>query len=98
VRLLLADTGVQVAGGDLHQPPGGPYDVIIVEGAVDRASSAWVESLAPGGRLALIERTGPLGKAQIYLKTSDGVAARRTTFDATPPFIAGFEPQPGFVF
>lgn len=98
VRQALAEVRVTVEAGGFDRPPSGPFDVIVVEGAVDRVAPAWVEALAPGGRLAVIERAGPLGKAQLYLKAPDGTTARRTTFDATPPYIAGFEPQPGFVF
>ncbi len=82
---------------DLTRPPGGGYDLIICEGAVAKAPAAWTEALAMGGRLGVIEREGPVGKACIYVKAEDGVG-RRTVFDATPPVLAGFEPQVGFAF
>ena len=98
VRLALAETVVDVVGGDLGAPPSGPWDVIVVEGAVSRAPDAWVQALAPGGRLAVVERVGPLGKAQLYGRGRDGTVGRRNTFDATPPFIHGFEPEAAFEF
>lgn len=82
---------------DLTRPPGGGYDLIVCEGAVAKAPAAWTEALAMGGRLGVIEREGPVGKACIYVKAEDGVG-RRTVFDATPPVLAGFEPQVGFAF
>ncbi|MFD1189787.1 MULTISPECIES: protein-L-isoaspartate O-methyltransferase family protein [Phenylobacterium] len=82
---------------DLTRPPGGGYDLIICEGAVAKAPAAWTDALAMGGRLGVIEREGPVGKACIYVKAEDGVG-RRTVFDATPPVLAGFEPQVGFAF
>ena len=97
-RAALADTGVEVTGGDLRQPPEGPYDVIVAEGSIDRVPESWIEAMAPGGRLAVVERVGALGKAQLYLRSPEGVVGRRTTFDATPPFIEGFAPQPAFSF
>ena len=81
--------------GDLSRPPGGPYDVIVCEGAVGRAPTAWTDVLALKGRLAVVERDGPVGKACLYLKTEDGVG-RREIFDATPPILAGFATQHGF--
>ena len=56
-----------------------------------------VDELAPTGRLAVVERTGPVGKAAIYCRAEEGFG-RRDLFDATPPVLAGFQPQPGFAF
>ncbi|MBO9711145.1 MAG: protein-L-isoaspartate O-methyltransferase, partial [Caulobacter sp.] len=77
--------------------PTGSYDVIICEGAVAVAPKTWQDALAAGGRLGVIERTGPVGRAAIYLRAEDGVG-RRQTFDASPPVLAGFETEAGFSF
>jgi protein-L-isoaspartate(D-aspartate) O-methyltransferase len=98
VRAMLSGERVAVVGGDLLAPPAGPFDVVVVEGAVARTPGSWLESLAPGGRLAVIERGEQLGKAQLYSKGEDGGVARRTTFDAIAPYIAGFEPARAFQF
>jgi protein-L-isoaspartate(D-aspartate) O-methyltransferase len=45
----------------------------------------------------VVERTGPVGRAVIYLRAEDGVG-RRLDFDASPPILAGFEVEPGFSF
>jgi len=45
-----------------------------------------------------VERDGPVGKARLYLRGDDGIAARRELFDATPPIMTGFEAAPGFTF
>ena len=96
---VLARLGLNVTRvdeGDLAQSPaGGAFDLIICEGAVGRAPAAWIAALAPHGRLAVIERDGPVGKACIYLRGDDGVG-RREVFDATPPVLAGFAAQHGF--
>jgi len=83
--------------GDLKSPPGSGYDLIVVEGAVAETPAAWLSALALGGRLAVVERKGPVGQACLYVKAEDGVG-RRTVFDATPPVLAGFEAQHGFAF
>ena len=84
-------------GEDLTRLPGGEYDVIVCEGAVAQAPGAWIEALGPNGRLAVIEREGPVGKAAIYLRTGE-TAGRREVFDATPPVLPGFARERRFAF
>jgi protein-L-isoaspartate(D-aspartate) O-methyltransferase len=89
-------TVTRLDDGDLSQPPAGAsFDVIVCEGAVARAPDAWTAALALRGRLAVVERDGPVGKACIYLRAEDGVG-RREVFDATPPVMAGFAVQHRF--
>jgi protein-L-isoaspartate(D-aspartate) O-methyltransferase len=83
--------------GDLSQPSSGSFDVVVCEGAVGRAPAAWTEALALRGRLGVVERDGPVGKACIYQRNEDGVG-RREVFDATPPVMAGFATERGFAF
>ena len=83
---------------DLSPPPSeGGYDLVICEGAVSRAPQAWLSVLRPGGRLGVVERDGPVGKACLYISGEEGIG-RRELFDATPPILRGFEAQHGFVF
>jgi protein-L-isoaspartate(D-aspartate) O-methyltransferase len=83
--------------GDLTSLPGKDYDVIICEGAVTKAPAAWLEALGANGRLAVIERDGPVGKGALYVRAADG-AGRRDLFDATPPVLPGFERERRFAF
>ncbi|HWE98402.1 MAG TPA: protein-L-isoaspartate O-methyltransferase [Caulobacteraceae bacterium] len=83
-----ADSPPQRAGG---------WPIIICEGAAPRAPEAWTQALAPGGRLGVIERNGPVGRGVIYLRSGDTVGSR-PIFDSTPPLMAGFEPKPTFTF
>jgi protein-L-isoaspartate(D-aspartate) O-methyltransferase len=84
-------------GPDLTQVRPDAYDLIVVEGAVGRAPDAWQDGLAMGGRLGVVERSGPVGQAVLYLRSEDGVG-RRVLFDSFPPILAGFEVQHGFAF
>jgi protein-L-isoaspartate(D-aspartate) O-methyltransferase len=83
--------------GDLKTPKAGDYAVIVSEGAVDRAPAAWLAALAPGGRLAVVERQGAVGKARLYIQTEQGVASREV-FDSNPQLLPGFAPEPRFAF
>ena len=97
--LVLAALGLDVATRDAADsgPITGAYDVVMCEGAVAKAPTAWIDALAPGGRLGVIERDGPVGRAILYVRGGETVGAR-ALFDSTPPVLAGFEPRRAFVF
>jgi protein-L-isoaspartate(D-aspartate) O-methyltransferase len=97
VRLALEGEAVTVGAGDLRNPGGGPYDVIVCEGAVERVPAGWLTLLAEKGRLGAVVRTGPAGKAMIYVRTGEAFGAREA-FDAAAPYLSGFEPKSAFVF
>lgn len=96
---VLSALGVAVTRldeGDLKSPKGA-FDIVITEGAVAAAPSAWIECLKVNGRLAVIERDRAVGVAKLYHRTVSGVSAR-TLFNAFPPMMPGFEPESAFVF
>lgn len=93
----LGVTVTRFDGEDLSDAPGGDHDIIICEGAVARAPESWLRALKPGGRLAVVERDGPVGKACLYQRAPDGVG-RRELFDSTPPVMLGFAAHHGFAF
>ena len=74
-----------------------PYDVIIVEGAVDVLPDALLAQLREGGRLVAVEGRGNAGVARIYLR-SDGIVTGRRAFNAAVKPLPGFERIPAFVF
>ena len=92
---VLAEEGVQTVTAPLNAPAGGGYDIIICEGAVPGRPEAWLKVLNVGGRLALVERTGPVGKAVLYVRGEQGVS-RRELFNAAPPMLAELAPDPIF--
>lgn len=67
-----------------------PYDLIVLNGGAEIVPEAWLEQLAPGGRLGVIVRKGPLGAARVYTRSEDTIAFR-TVFDAWPPVTPGLE-------
>jgi protein-L-isoaspartate(D-aspartate) O-methyltransferase len=78
-------------------PAESPYDVILLNGAVDSAPEALLGQLKPGGRLVAVVGRGRAGRATIFTNTSGGVGSR-VVFDAAVPVLPGFEARPGFVF
>ncbi len=90
-------TVARLDGEDLTRPEG-TYDVVICEGAVAKLPEGWLAALGhPGARLGAVERSGPVGRAVLYLRTETGIG-RRDLFDCGPPIMAGFEPQSAFTF
>ena len=91
----LAEAGVEGVTAPFDQPSGGDYDLIVSEAAVPVRPEAWLAALKVGGRLAVVERTGPTGKAVLYVKGASGMS-RRELFDAAPPVLDEMAPEPAF--
>ncbi|MBI1407449.1 MAG: protein-L-isoaspartate O-methyltransferase [Caulobacter sp.] len=87
----------RVDGEDLSVVPGADYDVIISEGSVAAAPGSWLQALAVHGRLGVVERSGPVGRAMIYVRSSEGVGGR-SLFDSSAPMLPQFTPKPAFAF
>lgn len=76
----------------------GPYDVILLNGAVPRVPDALSEQLNEGGRLlSVVEDQDGLGRCTLGVKRR-GVTSSRVLFDANVRRLPGFEVQSGFVF
>lgn len=97
----LGVTNVQHVAGQPDQgaAASGPYEVILIEGAVQEVSRAIVDQLAEGGRLATVvaDPSGALGVAHLFVKQG-GVTSGRPLFDAGTPSLPGFTPPPKFTF
>ena len=95
VGAALAEAGVDAVVAPFTQPAGEGYDLIVSEAATPVRPDAWLAALKVGGRLAVVERSGPAGKAVMYVKGASGVS-RRELFDAAPPVLAELAPEPAF--
>lgn len=91
-----ADNAVIVTG-DLKAgaPDHGPFNVILVNGAVDEVPAAWLDQLADGGRLGVIVREGGVGRARIFTRNGSAVGSR-VVFDSMTSLLPGFERQVAF--
>ena len=95
VGQALAEAGVQAVAAPVDQPAGEGYDLIVSEAATPVRPEAWLAALKVGGRLAVVERAGPAGKAVLYVKGASGLS-RRELFDAAPPVLSELAPRPAF--
>jgi len=78
-------------------PAAAPYDLILLEGAIEVAPDALGRQLKPNGRLAAIFGRCPATKAMIY-RPIEGHLVGRPIFDAAAPPLPGFAAPPAFVF
>jgi protein-L-isoaspartate(D-aspartate) O-methyltransferase len=74
-----------------------PYDVIVVNGAIEQPPEILLAQLAEGGRLVAVMKEGGQGRAHLFLK-EHGVVGQRPDFDADVPLLAGFKKATGFIF
>lgn len=77
--------------------PEGPFDVIVVEGAVAAVPEALFAQLRDGGRLVAVEGFGNAGVARLYIRDGEAVSGRRA-FNAAVKPLPGFEPVETFQF
>ncbi len=79
-------------------PRGGPYDIILIQGAVPEPPRALIEQLGPGGRLLAVESEGEAPGRAILVDTAGGTPVKRDLFDASVPPLAAFSRPAAFAF
>ena len=75
----------------------GPYDLIMIQGAVEGIPETVSDQVKEGGRIVAIFAMGALGEVRIGRKI-DGVMNWRMSFNATAPVLAGFAKDVAFAF
>ncbi len=78
-------------------PVGGPYDAILIEGAVEVVPDALTAQLKPGGILATVERAERVSRAMLFEQVGHEVT-KWPQFDAWATLLPGFERRREFVF
>ena len=98
----LAEAGVDnvaVVTGDLAEGAAkhGPYDAILLGGAVETLPAAITDQLAENGRIAALFQVGRLGVVRVGRKI-DGAVMWRDAFNASAPVLPGFAAKAAFAF
>lgn len=90
---------VTVVQGELTQgwPSEGPYEAILLEGAVDRVPPELLDQLKDGGRLVAVVRRGATGRASVWRRDGREFGAAEI-FDAVADPLPGFQKAPAFTF
>lgn len=91
--------GVEVVTGPLADgvPTAGPFDAIVIEGAVEVVPPGLLDQLKDGGRLVAILLRNGTGRATVWRRGS-GVYGTQEVFDANAEVLPGFERAAEFVF
>jgi protein-L-isoaspartate(D-aspartate) O-methyltransferase len=91
--------GVRAVHGALDRghAEGAPYDVILVNGALEKRPEALLRQLTEGGRLVCVMGGGRAAKATLFVRAGDACGVR-SLFDAAAPVLDAFRAEPGFVF
>lgn len=97
---ILSDTGadnVVVHEGPLAEGAAehGPYDVILLQGGVEKIPANLLEQLKDGGRVASLFMEGALGEVKIGYKSGDQISWR-FAFNAGAPVLPGFADEAEF--
>ncbi len=91
-------TNAEVVQGGLREGhrAAAPYDVIVIEGAVEEVPDSLLAQLAEGGRLVAMVQAGPQTRAYRYVR-HDGHVGSRSDFDGAAPLLTSFRKPVGFV-
>jgi len=87
---------IQIGKLEDGAPEHGPYDVIILQGGVEKIPSSILKQLKNGGRVGAIFVEEGLGTAKIGFKLNDKINWRYS-FNAAAPVLPGFFKQKDFV-
>lgn len=88
---VVLHSGALAEGAEQH----GPYDVIMLQGAVECMPNKILDQLKDGGRIACIFNEGALGIVKIGHMSSSKVVWR-FAFNAAAPVLTGFERHKAF--
>jgi protein-L-isoaspartate(D-aspartate) O-methyltransferase len=90
VNVAVVEGGL--AQGQANQ---GPYDVILVNGAVEQVPSALTDQLKDGGRLVTVVIENGYGRAERFVRTG-GVVSSVSLRDLSAPVLSDFSLVPEF--
>ena len=93
------DAGVETVTGDLTEgwKIGAPYDLILLDGAVEEVPPSLIKQLAPRGRIAgaIVDRGV---KRLVIGRVAEGALGLRSLADAEVDILPGFERPRAFTF
>jgi protein-L-isoaspartate(D-aspartate) O-methyltransferase len=89
---------ITFATGPLEEgAAGGPFDLILINGAFERPPEKLLSQLRDGGRLVGVDASFRSPKA-VFIEKVAGVSSRRALFDAPAPKLDAFRQVASFAF
>jgi len=75
-----------------------PYDLILIDGAVESVPQTLFDQINDGGRIvAVVKPEKGVGRIVLFEKRGGNISDR-VIYDASTPYLPGMAPQPAFVF
>ena len=99
-RAALVDVpGIVFVEGDLAAgaPNQKPFEVILINGAIEKTPGALLDQLAKGGRLVALDARDGVARGVIFEKSAAGYS-ERGLFDARADVLEAFRVAPSFAF
>ena len=97
-RAGVANVTIEIGDGANGWAQRGPYDAIVVSGALPSLPDALLKQLRLGGRLAAIVGEAPVMEAQLVTCSAEGVYNTINLFETVVPALDGGNAMPGFSF
>lgn len=94
----LDNVAVVEADGRNGRAVAGPFDAIVLSGAVAELPHTLLDQLAVGGRLVAIEGDEPAMRATLYQRETPERMHSQVLFETVAPRLIGFEPASRFRF
>lgn len=97
-RAGVTNVTVELGDGANGWSQRGPYDAIVVSGAIPAVPDALLKQLRVGGRLAVVVGEAPVMEAQLITCTADGIYNTVNLFETVIPALDGFVAKESFSF
>ena len=97
-RAGVANVTIEIGDGANGWAQRGPYDAIVVSGALPSLPDALLKQLRLGGRLAAIVGEAPVMEAQLVTCSAEGVYNTVNLFETVVPALDCGNAKPGFSF
>ena len=97
-RAGVANVTIEIGDGANGWSQRGPYDAIVVSGALPSLPDALLKQLRLGGRLAAIVGEAPVMEAQLVTCSAEGVYNTVNLFETVVPKLDSGNAKPGFSF
>jgi len=97
-RAGIANVTVELGDGAKGWAQRGPYDAIVVSGALPVVPDALLKQLRVGGKLAVVVGEAPVMEAQLITCTAEGIYNTVNLFETVIPTLDGVETKGSFTF
>ena len=97
-RAGVSNVTIELGDGANGWSQRGPYDAIVVSGAIPAVPDALLKQLRVGGRLAVVVGEAPVMEAQLITCTADGIYNTVNLFETVIPALDGFVAKESFSF